>query len=127
MSSNNNVANQIPIFDRSNYGAWSMVICAFLRLQGLWQLTAGYDTYPTDMGSDKGTEVEHTANSAALVDWDKHDDMAIGHITLCVSPSTQEQIAKMNESSTVWEHLEAKYGKSTPTTIYKDFKEVLSV
>jgi hypothetical protein len=53
--------------------------------------------------------------------------MAIGHITLCISPSIQEQIARLNDSSTVWDHLETKYGKSTPTTIYKDFKEALSV
>jgi hypothetical protein len=79
------------------------------------------------MGSEEGTEVECTANSAALADWDKYNNMAIGHITLCISPSIQEQIAKMNKSSTVWEHLESKYRKSTPTTVYKDFKEALSM
>jgi hypothetical protein len=66
-------------------------------------------------------------NAIAITDCDKRDDMAIGHITLHISPFIQEQIARMNESSTVWDHLEVKYGKSTPTTIYKDFKEVLSV
>jgi hypothetical protein len=127
MLSNNNIVNQIPVFDGSNYRAWSMVMCAFLRSQGLWQLTVGYNTHPSEMGSEEGTEAECTANSATLADWDKHDNMAIGHITLHVSPSIQEQITKMNESSTVWEHLESKYRKSTPTTVYKDFKEVLSV
>jgi hypothetical protein len=100
---------------------------AFLRLQGLWQLSAGLDQCPTEMGPTDGTQAERTANAATINDWDKHDDMAIGHITLHVSPPIQEQIARLNDSSTVWDHLETKYGKSTPTTVYKDFKDVLSV
>jgi hypothetical protein len=101
MSSNNNIASQIPIFDGSNYGAWSMVMHAFLRSQGLWQLSAGLDVYPTEMGPTEGTQVERTANATTISDWDKRDDMAIGHITLHVSPPIQEQIARLNDSSTV--------------------------
>jgi hypothetical protein len=102
-------------------------MCTFLRSQGLWQLSAGLDAHPTEMGPTEGTQAERAANATAISDWDKHNDMAIGYITLCVSPPIQEQIARLNDSSTVWNHLETKYGKSTPTTIYKDFKEVLSV
>jgi hypothetical protein len=53
--------------------------------------------------------------------------MAIGHITLHISPSIQEDVAKITCSSEVWEYLENKYGLSMPTTVYKDFKEALSV
>jgi hypothetical protein len=100
---------------------------AFLRSQGLWQLSAGLDSRPTEMDPADGTQAEQTANIAAIADWDKRDDMAIGHITLRVSPPIQEQIARLNDLSTVWDHLETKYGKSTPTTVYKDFKDALSV
>jgi hypothetical protein len=79
------------------------------------------------MGTDKGTEAKRAANSTAIAEWDRRDDMAIGHITLHLSLPIQEQITRKNESSTVWDYLETKYGKSTLTTIYKDFKEALSM
>jgi hypothetical protein len=123
MLSNNNIANQIPILDGSNYGAWSKVMCAFIRAQGLWQIVNGNIDHPDEMLPTDGTAEQCKANAVAIIEWDKQDDMAIGHITLCISPSIQEDVAKITHSSEVWEHLENKYGLSMPTTIYQDFKE----
>ena len=67
------------------------------------------------------------ANKAALMEWDRMDDMAIGHMTLHLSASIQEEVSLLNTTFSIWDCLEDCYGKATPTTVYKDFKEALSV
>jgi hypothetical protein len=126
-SSNNNNTSMIPVLDRSNYGAWSKVMRAFLRAQGLWQFVNGMIECPDVLDPKKSTEDELKINKNALNDWDKHDNMAIGHMTLRLSTSIQEEVSALNTSAGIWERLEERYGKATPTTVYKDFKEALSV
>ena len=126
-SSNNNNASMIPILDGSNYGAWSKVMRAFLRAQGLWQYVNSQIEHPEVLDPKKSTEDELKANKAALTEWDRHDDMAIGHMTLRLSASIQEEVSTLNTAFGIWDCLENHYGKATPTIVYKDFKEALSV
>ena len=126
-SSNNNNTSMIPILDGSNYGAWSKVMCAFLRAQGLWQYVNSHIEHPNILNPKKSTEDELKANKATLTEWDRMDNMAIGHMTLRLSASIQEEVSSLNTAFSIWDHLEDCYGKATPTTIYKDFKEALSV
>ena len=56
--------------------------------------------------------------------------MAIGHITLWVSPSIQQELDSLAVNSFVddyWTHLSSCYGTATPSSIYKDFKETLNI
>ena len=56
--------------------------------------------------------------------------MAIGHITLRVNSSIQQELASLADSSFAndyWTHLSSRYGTVTPSSIYKDFKETLNV
>ena len=56
--------------------------------------------------------------------------MAIGHITLRVNSSIQQELASLAASSFVddyWTHLSSCYGTVTPSSIYKDFKETLNI
>ena len=113
LSSNNNNTSMIPVLDGSNYGAWSKVMRAFLRAQGLWQFVNGMIEHPDVLDPKKSTEDELKLNKNALNDWDKHDDMAIGHMTLRLSTSIQEEVSALNTSAGIWEHLEEHYGKAT--------------
>ena len=126
-SSNNNNASMIPVLDGSNYGAWSKVMRAFLRAQGLWQYVNTQIERPDPLDPKKSTEDKLKANKAALTEWDRMDDMAIGHMTLRLSASIQEEVSSLNTAFSIWDRLEDHYGKATPTTVYKDFKEALSV
>ena len=117
----------IPVLDGSNYGAWSKVMCAFLRAQGLWQYINSQIERPDVLDPKKSTEDELKANKVALNEWDRMDNMAIGHMTLCLSASIQEEVSSLNTAFSIWDCLENHYAKATPTTIYKDFKEALSV
>ena len=117
----------IPILDRSNYGVWCKVMHAFLRAQGLWQYVNNMIECPNALYPKKSSDNELKANKHALNDWDKLDDSAISHITLCLSASIQEEVSALNTSAGIWDCLEEWYGKATPTTIYKDFKEALSI
>ena len=69
LSANNNNASMIPILDGSNYGAWSKVMRAFLRAQGLWQYINLHIERPNVLDPKKSTEDELKANKAALTEW----------------------------------------------------------
>ena len=45
--SSNGAASLVPILDRSNYGAWSTAMKAYLMLIGLWPVIAGDVAKPT--------------------------------------------------------------------------------
>ena len=72
---------------------------AFLRAQGLWQYVNSQIERPEVLDPKKSTEDELKANKSALNDWDKLDDMAIGHMTLRLSASIQEEVSALNTSA----------------------------
>ena len=85
---------------------------AFLRVQGLWQFVNGMIERPDVLDSKKSTEDELKLNKNTLNDWDKHNNMAIGHMTLCLSASIQEEVSALNTSAAIWEHLEECISKT---------------
>ena len=91
----------IPVLDGSNYGAWSKVMRAFLRAQGLWQYVNSQIEHPDVLNPKKSTEDELKANKVALNEWDRMDDMAIGHMTLRLSASIQEEVSSLNTAFSI--------------------------
>jgi hypothetical protein len=56
--------------------------------------------------------------------------MAIGHLTLRVNPSIQQELDSLltfSFANDYWTHLSTHYGTAMPLSIYKDFKESLNI
>ena len=69
-------------------------------------------------------------NQEAWDKWFKRDAMAIGHIMLCISPSIQQELDSIPATSFAddyWTHLSSHYSTMKPSSIYKDFKEILNI
>ena len=60
-------------------------------------------------------------------EWDKENSIAIGNIVLQVKESIQQDVIDLNSVAKVWLHLKDSYGTPTSTSIYKNFKEALSI
>jgi hypothetical protein len=84
----NNVAQFVPILDSSNYEIWSTVMRAFLMSLGLWAHVMGITTAPIKMLDATGV----VTNQEACDKWFEKDTMAIGHLTLRVNPSIQQEL-----------------------------------
>jgi hypothetical protein len=122
----NNVSQFVPILDGSNYGIWSSAMRAFLMSLGLWAHTTGTTAAPAKMIDAAGV----VTNQEARDKWFEKDAMAIGHLTLRVNPSIQQELDFLPTASFAddyWTHLSTCYGTVTPSGIYKDFKETLNI
>ena len=53
--------------------------------------------------------------------------MALGNIILRVSPLIQQDLGSQDYACKAWEHLTEVYGKSTATSIFRDFKSALNL
>src|SRR6266404_563957 len=59
--------------------------------------------------------------------WNKANDMALGSILLCLTPSIQQQASISMQAEQAWDALENQYGTPTIPMVYKDFKEAISI
>ena len=121
-----NAALFVPVLDGSNYGLWSTAMKAFLMSLGLWAHITGVTAAPADVTDVTGAVV----NQEARDKWFERDTMAIGHITLRVNPSIQQELDSLPADSfadNYWTHLSSRYGTAMPSSIYKDFKETLNI
>jgi hypothetical protein len=122
----NNLSQFVPILDGSNYGIWSSVMRAFLMSLGLWAHAIGTTAAPVEMLDATGA----VTNQEACDKLFKKDAMAIGHLTLRVNPSIQQELDSLPATSFTddyWTHLSTCYGTVMPSSIYKDFKETLNI
>ena len=118
----------VTLFDGSNWGIWSRAMKAFLMSQGLWGYVNGAITMPV-ITADPNIAAQvanHTAQQAALTAWNKADDQALGSIILCLKPELQQH-ATQATSASAWDALEQRYSAPTVPSIYKDFKEAISI
>src|ERR1700744_3285904 len=118
----------VTLFDGSNWGIWSRAMKAFLMSQGLWGYVNSTIAMPTITAdpNDPAQMADHTAQQAALTAWNKADDQALGSIVLRLKPELQQHVTQAT-SATVWDALEQRYGAPTVPSIYKDFKEAISI
>ena len=116
----NNAALFVPVLDGSNYGLWSTAMKVFLMSLGLWTHVTGVTAASAEVLSAAG----EVTNQEVRDKWFERDTMAIGHITLRVSPSIQQELDSLAVDSFAddyWTHLSSCYGTATPSSIYKDF------
>jgi hypothetical protein len=93
---------------------------------GLWAHATGTTTAPVEMHDATGV----VTNQEARDKWFEKDAMAIGHLTLRVNPSIQQELDSLPTASFAddyWTHLSTHYSTTMPSSIYKDFKETLNI
>ena len=62
-----------------------------------------------------------------VTEWCKMNDMTIGNIMLCLSPALQQTLHSHDNATDLWDVLKNVFGKQTLPSVYKDFKEAISV
>jgi hypothetical protein len=93
---------------------------------GLWAHAMGTTAAPAEVLDVTGA----VTNQEACDKWFEKDAMAIGHLTLRVNPSIQQELDSLPAASFTddyWTHLSTRYGTAMPSSIYKDFKETLII
>jgi hypothetical protein len=137
------LATLVPIFDGTNYLVWSRAMKAYLQSQGLFGYTNGSLTIPVSIPAVAASPVVPATSSSLAIDavtavpaydptpaeilsWKKSNDMAMGAITLHLSPSIQQLISQATAED-LWPHLTDTYNKDTLSTVYKDWKEVQNI
>ena len=106
----------VPIFDGQNYNLWAQPIKVFLMSQGLWGYVDGSITAP-------GTG----APAEEIAAWQCSNDMAKGNIILCLTTPLQQFAENIATAEDMWTQLFECYGAVSVPSIYKDFKEVISL
>jgi hypothetical protein len=63
---------------------------------------------------------------ASIREFEKNDGVALGTITLRLSPTVQQSHQHYLTSAALWNALRNSYGKSTASLVFKDFKDCLN-
>ena len=98
----------VPIFTGSNWQQWCTAMQAYLRAQGQWFV---YGTAHPNEDHDT---------------WDKHNEKALGNITLQVSPSIQVAVLHLTTVKEVWDHLKENYSAPSIGSAYAKLSQLLS-
>jgi hypothetical protein len=137
------LATLVPVFDGTNYLVWSRAMKAYLQSQGLFGYTDGSLTIPVSIPAVAASPAVPATSSTPAIDavtavpaydltpadilsWKKSNDMAMGAIILCLSPSIQQLISQVTAED-LWTHLNDTYDKDSLSTVYKDWKEVQNI
>ena len=98
----------VLVFTGSNWQQWHTAMQAYLRAQGQWFI------YGAAQPADK-----HNS-------WDKHNEKALGNITLQVSSLIQTAISHLTTVKEVWDHLKENYGAPSIRNPYAELSRLLS-
>jgi len=129
MSSTNN-ASLVPVLDGTNYRQWAVAIKALIQSTGMWAYPMGKverEHFPDDDAELQVLSATRKAEILASINkFEKNDGMVLGQITLRLSPTIQQSHQHCHTSASLWNALLATYGKSTASTVFKDFKDCLN-
>ena len=64
---------------------------------------------------------------SARNEWHKVNDMTVGNIMLRLSPALQQGLRSHDNATDLWDVLKNMFGQQTLPSVYKDFKEAISV
>jgi hypothetical protein len=146
----------VQVFDRQNYGVWSKAMHAFLMAQGLWGFTDGTNTEPypptdplpipplaatasqAESNAHDVLKVQYKIDKAAyekdlplhpalFTVWQKGNDMALGNLTLCLSPAIQQRLSPNYNAQETWEWLMTEFGSASLPSVYRDLREAITL
>src|SRR5208283_2253293 len=110
--------------DGSNWLTWSQQMTAYLRSQGLWQMTAGSRPRPASLPST-ATPEDITARDALQTDWDDKNDQALGIIALRMSFALQTAYMKPAAEDT-WTALKTAFDVPSSAAMFADIKTAMA-
>jgi transposase InsO family protein len=146
----------VQVFDGQNYVTWCKAMCAFLMAQGLWGFTNGslpeplipilpIAPLPLDPSASQADQNAHAAmeaqykvdkadfdrdsplHPALWTTWHKGNDMALGNITLCLSPAIQQRMNPNFNAEQSWDWLKTEFGGASFPSIYCNFREAITM
>ena len=145
------------VFDGQNWQLWSQSMRAFLMSNGLWAFVNGDQQEPVAPSPPAGppaavaataSSAEKDARAAALTvytslksqydadlaahpdllkAWQKSNNMAIGNITLRLSPAIQTRLDPGKNAEDLWNWVKDTYGGASIPSVYRDLKEAISI
>jgi hypothetical protein len=117
----NALTSLVPMLDGTNYREWSKAMQAYLMSMDLWEYANGDEDQPTL--PDAPTNEELTAHKA----WRSANQKALANIVLRVNPIIWVDLDALTATDTVWNRLKLYFDVVQPTTVFKDFKEAISI
>ena len=117
----NALTTLVPILDGTNYREWSKAMQAYLMSMDLWEFANGDESEPTI--SATSTDAERAAHKA----WKSANQKALANLVLRVNPTIRVDLDALNTADTVWNRLKLYFDVVQPTTVFKDFKEAISI
>src|SRR5260370_14735535 len=115
------LASFVPVLDGSNYLEWARLLEAYLKMQSLWAVTSG--SWDRLVPKDANNVTEKEEEKIDL--WDEDNSQAVGTMVLRISPSIIPLIDGQTAPD-AWVTLKKVFGTSTPSVIYKDFREAIN-
>src|SRR5258708_12649576 len=115
------LASFVPVLDGSNYLEWARLLEAYLKMQSLWAVMSGSWDKLVPKDANNVTEKEEEKIDV----WDEDNYQAVGTMVLHISPSIIPLIDGQTASD-AWVTLKKAFGTSTPSVIYKDFREAIN-
>jgi hypothetical protein len=129
MSSSNN-ASLVPVLDGTNYRQWAVAMKALIQSTGMWAYPMGKierEHFPDDNAEFQALSATRKAEILTSINkFKKNDGMVLSQITLRLSTTIQQNHQHCHTSASLWNALLATYGKSTASTVFKDFKDCLN-
>src|ERR1700761_9231293 len=132
----------VPVFDGNGWLLWCSQMHAYLMAQGqgAYIMTGSHE--PTVNAAPAALTPQATAaeintfndanhliasQTSARNEWRKTNDMTVGNIMLRLSPALQQTLRSHDNAADLWDALKHMFGKQTLPSVYKDFKEAISV
>ena len=117
----NALTTLVPTLDGTNYHKWLKAMQAYLMSMDLWEYANGDETQPTLSATP--SEAERTAFKA----WKSANQKALANIILRVNSTIRVDLGTLTIANTVWNRLKTYFDVIQPTTVFKDFKEAISI
>ena len=132
----------VSVFNGNGWLLWCSQMCTYLMAQGQGAfITPGsseptVNATPAALGAQASATEINTFNEANHVratqisarnEWRKTNDMTVGNIMLRLSPALQQGLRSHDNAAELQDVLKNIFGKQTLPSVYKDFKEAISV
>ena len=117
----NTLTTLVLLLDGTNYHKWSKAMQAYLMSMDLWEYANGDES---ELTLPANPSTEQCATHKA---WKSSNQKALANLVLRVAPIIWVDLDALNTVDTVWNHLKLYFDVVQPTTVFKDFKDAISI
>jgi len=116
----------IPTFNGSEFFEWTITMKTWLKEHQLWEITTGVEWQPSGALIQANSEQVHLM-AIAKRDWKNKDEWASGSIMLCLELSICPMVNDTKTAKSIWDQLQASFGKQTTDQLITDYKSVVTM